>query len=89
MKNKNEEMVLHEAEAPKQKIDWARKFTSRKFWLAIVNLVTNLLIAFNVSDNQIAQVSAIILAAGGLIAYIVAEGFIDAKAVVVPHEEIE
>lgn len=63
------------------KIDWKRKLASRKFWMALVNFITNIMIAFNVPDNQIAQVTAIILAGAGLIAFIIAEGFIDAEAV--------
>lgn len=62
----------------KEKIDWKRKLSSRKFWMALINLVTNLLIAFRVSESEIVQVTSIILATGGLVAYIIAEGFVDA-----------
>ena len=61
------------------KIDWKQKLSSRKFWMAIVNFVTNIMIAMNVSDNEIAQITAIILAGGGLIAYVFAEGWVDAN----------
>lgn len=61
------------------KINWKQKLSSRKFWMAIINLVTNILIAANATDNQIAQTTAIILAGGGLIAYVFAEGWVDAK----------
>lgn len=62
-----------------KKIDWVIKLSSRKFWMALVNLVTNILIVINLSDNQIAQVTALIMAGAGLIAYILSEGFIDGK----------
>lgn len=62
-----------------EKIDWRRKLSSRKFWGMIVNFITNILIAFNVADNVIVQVTAIILAGAGIIAYIFAEGWVDAK----------
>ena len=61
------------------KINWKQKLSSRKFWMAIVNFVTNIMIAMNVPDNEIAQITAIILAGGGLIAYVFAEGWVDAN----------
>ena len=61
------------------KIDWVAKLTSRKFWIALINFITNILIVANVSENEIAQISAIIMAGGGLIAYIFAEGWVDAN----------
>ena len=58
--------------------DWVAKFTSRKFWAAIANFVAMLLTAFKVADNTVAQVSAIIMAGAGVVAYILGEGLIDA-----------
>lgn len=55
-----------------------RKITSRKFWAAVVNFVTQILIACNVSDSEVAQVAAIIMAGAGVIAYIIGEGLTDA-----------
>lgn len=60
------------------KIDWIRKLTSRKFWVALVGFVTALLVAFNVDAGSIEQVTSIIMSFASLIAYILAEGFIDA-----------
>lgn len=62
------------------KIDWKRKFSSRKFWLAIVGFITPLLLAFGISQEVVSQVASIIMAGGVLIAYILSEGFIDAKS---------
>lgn len=59
-------------------INWKRKFTSRKFWVAIVGFVTALLVAFNVDKLTIEQVVAIISALGTLVAYIIGEGMTDA-----------
>lgn len=59
-------------------IDWKRKLTSRKFWVAIIGFVTTLLAAFGISDLSIEQVSAVISAAAVLIAYIIGEGLVDA-----------
>lgn len=58
-----------------------RKITSRKFWAAVVNFVTQILIACNVSDSEVAQVAAIIMAGAGVIAYIIGEGLTDAANV--------
>ena len=60
-----------------KKIDWKRKLTSRKFWVAIIGFVTPTLFAFGVADQTVAQVSGIIMAGATLIAYILGEGFID------------
>ncbi len=61
-------------------IDWKRKLTSRKFWLAVTEFVTMMMTAFKFADSTIAQVAALIMAGAGLISYIIAEGFTDAKA---------
>lgn len=61
------------------KIDWKRKLTSRKFWVALVGFITALLVAFKLEEAVIAQVAAVIMAFGTLISYILAEGWIDAK----------
>ena len=59
-------------------MDWKQKLTSRKFWAAIVNFVTQLMIAFGASDHAAVQVAAVIMAGAGVIAYIVGEGLADA-----------
>ena len=60
------------------KIDWKRKFTSRKFWLAVIGFVTAIMVAFNVDKLTIEQTVAIVSALGTLIAYIIGEGLTDA-----------
>ena len=62
-------------------IDWKRKLTSRKFWTAIADFVGMLLIAFHVDEGSAAQVTAIIMAGAGAIAYIIGEGMTDAASV--------
>lgn len=63
-----------------KKIDWARKLTSRKFWAAVVGFVTPIMTLAHVPDNTAVQVTAIIMAGGTLIAYIIGEGLTDAAA---------
>ncbi len=59
-------------------MDWKRKLSSRKFWLAVVGLVTGILIFCGKSEQEANQIGGIIMSAGSVIAYILAEGMIDA-----------
>lgn len=59
-------------------MDWKQKLTSRKFWAAVVNFVTQLMIAFGATQSAAVQVAAVIMAGAGVIAYIVGEGMADA-----------
>lgn len=63
------------------KIDWKRKLSSRKFWLAVAEFVTPTLLAFGVTQNTVTQVVSIIMAGGGVIAYIISEGLTDAASI--------
>lgn len=62
------------------KIDWVKKLTSRKFWLALASFVSMLIVAFGATEATAAQVSAIIMAGASVIGYILAEGLIDASS---------
>lgn len=62
-------------------IDWMRKLTSRKFWVAVADFVVMLLIAFGVAETEAMQISAIIMAGAGVIAYIIGEGLTDAASI--------
>jgi uncharacterized membrane protein len=59
------------------KIDWKRKFSSRKFWMALVGFVTPLLLAFGMSESETAEIAAIIIAGANVIIYVLAEASID------------
>ena len=61
-------------------IDWKRKLTSRKFWMALVAFITPLLLAFGVSEDAVTQVTAILIAGADVLAYILAEGMVDARS---------
>lgn len=71
-----------------KKINWARKLTSRKFWAAVVGFVTPIMTLAQVPDNTAVQVTAIIMAGGTLIAYIIGEGMTDAAAVENQNKEV-
>lgn len=59
------------------KIDWKRKLTSRKFWVALVGLVGGLILAFNGSAETVETVSGCIMSGAAVIAYIIGEGLAD------------
>ena len=63
-------------------IDWRSKLTSRKFWISIVGFIVPLLMAFGFSENQITEISAIIMAGSQLIAYVIGESVVDASRLV-------
>ena len=60
------------------KIDWKRKLTSRKLWVAVAGMVTGLILAFGGSEAASETVSGCILSAASVIAYIIGEGLADA-----------
>lgn len=58
-------------------IDWKRKLTSRKFWMAVVGFVSAILLGFGAAESTAAEVTSIIMAGATLIAYIFGEGMVD------------
>ena len=58
-------------------VDWIKKLTSRKFWVALFGFITALLVAFKVDSGSVEQMTAIVMSFGSLIAYIFAEGWAD------------
>lgn len=59
-------------------MDWKRKLTSRKLWLAIADFVGMLIIAFGYAESIATQVTSIIMAGAGVLGYMLAEGLADA-----------
>ena len=72
-------------------IDWKRKLTSRKFWLAVCTLVAGLLKLFSVDGSLTEQITGCIMAAAAVIAYTIGEGLADAANAVpvIVEEETE
>lgn len=58
-------------------IDWKKKLTSRKLWMALAGFVSGLLIYLGHSEQEAAQVAALILSGASVIAYCVGEGLAD------------
>ena len=63
------------------KIDWVRKLTSRKLWVAICGFVAGLVVAFGGTEGQATQITALIMSGASVVAYILGEGLIDAAGV--------
>lgn len=61
-------------------INWKAKLTSRKFWMAVIGLVSGILLAFRVDSETVETVSGVIMSGASVIAYIIGEGMIDAAA---------
>lgn len=59
-------------------MDWKSKLTSRKFWMAVVGLVSGLLIAFRVDAETVETVSGVIMSAASVVAFVIGEGMADA-----------
>lgn len=63
------------------KIDWKRKLSSRKLWAAVAGIVTGLAMVFGLDENTIATVSGAVVSVASVVAYIMAEGKVDAESV--------
>ena len=63
------------------KIDWKRKLTSRKLWIALAGLISGLVLAFNGSAEIAETVSGCVLSLGSVVGYIIGEGITDAASI--------
>lgn len=59
------------------KIDWVKKLTSRKFWVAVAGFVTGIISAFKGNAETAETVSGCIMAGASVISYIFGEGLAD------------
>lgn len=59
-------------------INWARKLTSRKFWLSIASFVSMLVVALGGAESTGTQVAALIMAGATVVGYVIGEGLADA-----------
>ena len=60
------------------KINWKRKLTSRKLWVATAGFVAGLIVAFGGSQGTAETVSGCIMSGAAVVGYIIGEGLIDA-----------
>jgi phage shock protein PspC (stress-responsive transcriptional regulator) len=66
-----------------------KKLSSRKFWMAAAGIVTGIAMVFGVDENAVATVSGAVTAVASVIAYILAEGRVDAAAVGTAAENVQ
>ena len=58
-----------------------KKITSRKFWVAVSMIVSGLLMMFGFAETSVETIAGAVIAIGGAVGYMIAEGMIDAKNV--------
>lgn len=61
-----------------QKIDWRRKLTSRKFWVALAGIVSGLILIFGGEEEKAKTAYGVILEAFSILGYMLAESKADA-----------
>lgn len=59
------------------KVDWRRKLTSRKFWVAIAGFVSGCILAFGGSAETAETIVGVMMQGASVIAYIIGEGLAD------------
>ena len=62
-------------------VDWKRKLSSRKLWAAVVGIVAGLAMAFGLDQGTIFNVAGAVVSVASVVAYIIAEGKVDAEGV--------
>ena len=62
-------------------IDWKRKLSSRKLWAAVAGIVTGLAMVFGLDENTISTVAGSVVSVASVVAYIIAEGKVDAAGI--------
>lgn len=62
-------------------INWKQKLSSRKLWLSVAAFVSGLILAFGGDESTAQTVSGCIMSGASVVAYIVAEGLVDAARV--------
>lgn len=60
-------------------MDWKRKLSSRKFWMAVALFISGLILAFGGSQETADTVCGVIMQGAAVVAYIIAEGLVDAE----------
>lgn len=62
-------------------INWTRKISSRKLWAAVAGIVTGLAMVFGLDEGTISTVAGAVVSVASVVAYIMAEGKVDAESV--------
>lgn len=56
---------------------WIQKLTSRKLWVSIGSFISMMIVATGGTENQAAQVAALIMAGATVLGYVIGEGLVD------------
>lgn len=75
-------------------INWKKKLSSRKLWVAIAGFVAGLIVAFGGGEEVAETVSGVILQGASVLGYLIAEGLADSQhvepeVVVMKDSEVE
>lgn len=54
-----------------------QKLTSRKLWVSVGSFVSMMIVATGGTENQAAQVAALIMAGATVLGYVIGEGLVD------------
>lgn len=71
------------------KIDWKRKFSSRKLWAAAAGIIVGLAMVFRVDESVISNVAGAVVSVASVVSYIIAEGKVDAESVKQAVEDVQ
>lgn len=58
-------------------IDWKRKLTSRKLWIALAGFIAGLIVIFGGSQETADKISGSILSGAAVVGYVLGEGLAD------------
>ncbi|MCQ2425681.1 MAG: hypothetical protein MJ070_06005 [Lachnospiraceae bacterium] len=58
-------------------MDWKRKLSSRKLWIAVAGLISGLILAFGGSEAAAETVSGVVMSTASVVGYLLAEGLAD------------
>ena len=61
-------------------IDWRKKLSSRKFWIALCAFVCALCALFGIDEMTVEKLATTLSSLGVLAVYILTEGYLDSKA---------
>lgn len=60
-------------------MDWKRKLTSRKLWVALAGFIAGLVVIFGGSQAEADKVSGAILSGAAVVGYVLGEGLADSN----------
>lgn len=66
-----------------------RKLSSRKLWMAIAGVATGIALALGANTSDIQTITGAVTALASVVAYIVAEGKVDAESVKIAIESVQ